>query len=461
MSTDTVQQSTRQAVWPEGFPRPAFPYSPGVKAGGWVFASGQMATDLVNGIKPEARLNERNPHMQDSTELQSWALMKNLSEIMSAAGADINTGSVRIQQWRVSDRPTLAELEQGNTWTGLSVTPYYRARNHYIQEPRPASTGMGVRRLLLDGGVIGVDMIAMAPEAGPGKSGVGVPEGVPSPLAGYSPAVLNGDWVFLAGEIPTDWQGDFMSERHMGERSSVAPEARVNPYFWYGSPIEKQTEYTLKKLDLIAKAANTSLDRCVKANVYISHPNDYQGMDRVWQQWFPNDPPARVVIPYMGLGGMGTRIEIDMILLSNDSQLERKTISSESAIEPLGHEPQALQAGEFLFFSTQVPAGPDGVAEELLGHPELPFTQDVTRLQASRMFDSMSALCEAAGTSLDNLCQVKEFYEDLSAFAGVREEWRARFGDAPPASTSVEVGAPLIAPGARILMDAIGHVPPA
>jgi enamine deaminase RidA (YjgF/YER057c/UK114 family) len=167
------------------------------------------------------------------------------------------------------------------------------------------------------------------------------------------------------------------------------------------------------------------------------------------------------VIPYMGLGGMGTRIEIDMILLSNDSTLERKAISADGALEPLGHEPQAMQAGEFLFFSTQVPAGPEGVAEELLGHPELPFSQDVTRVQASRMLDGMEALCEAAGTSLENLCQVKEFYEDLGAFAAVREEWRARFGDAPPASTSVEVGAPLIAPGARLLMDAIGHVPSA
>ncbi|MEA2406035.1 MAG: hypothetical protein QOE69_154 [Thermoleophilaceae bacterium] len=455
------KQSTRTVIRPDGFPQPAFPYSPGVSAGGWVFASGQMATDLVNGIKPEARLNERNPHMQDSTELQSWALMKNLSDIMSAAGADINAHSARIQQWRVSDRPTLEELEQGNTWTGLSVTPYYRARNHYIQEPRPASTGMGVRRLLLDGGVIGVDMIAVGPEGGPGKSGVDVPEGVATPLAGYSPAVLNGDWVFLAGEIPTDWQGDFMSDRYMGERSSVAPEARVNPFFWYGSPIEKQTDYTLQKLDKIAEAAGTSLSRCVKANVYLAHPNDYQDMDRVWKQWFPKDPPARVVIPYMGLGGMGTRIEIDMILLNNDSKLERKTISADSAFEPLGHEPQAMQAGEFLFFSTQVPAGPEGVSDELLGHPELPFSQDTTRVQASAMFDSMAALCEAAGTSLENLCQVKEFYEDLSSFSAVREEWRSRFGDAPPASTSVEVGASLIAPGARILMDAIGHVPAA
>ena len=456
----TKPSTTRKAIWPEGFPRPNFPYTPGISAGGWIFASGQMATNFVDGLAPDAQVNDRNPHLKDAVELQSWKIMENLSSIMSAAGADISDDSVRIQQWRVAPHPTLEELEEGNTWTGLSVTPYYRARNSYIAEPRPASTGMGVRRLLLRDGLIGVDMIGIHPSSGPGKSGVGVPKELPAPLAGYSPAILNGDWVFLAGEIPTDWNGDFMTEQHMGPLSSLAPEARVNPYFWYGSPIEKQTEYTLSKLDLIAKAAGTSLDRCVKANVYISHPNEFEGMDRVWQSWFPNDPPARVVIPYMGLGGMGTRIEIDMILLSNDSKLERRAISSDEAFEPLGHEPQALKAGDFLFFSTQLPAGPEGVADDLLVNPNLPYCSSAPRAQAKSMFDSMSALCEAAGTTIDNLCQVKEFYESLEAFPAVRDEWASRFNGDAPASTSVEVGGPLIVPGAHLLMDVIGYVPP-
>ena len=451
--------TTRTPVWPESFERPSFPYSPGIKAGGWLFASQQMATDLVNGMDADARLNAANPHLKDPVELQSWALMGRLAEVMKAGGCDVAESSVRIQQWRRSDRPTMEELEQGITWTGLSVSPYYRARNSYIPERRPASTGMGVRRLLLEGGLIGVDMIAMDPGAGPGKTAVGVPEGVAAPLAGYSPAICNGDWVFLAGEIPTDWKGDWLSDRYMGEPSSLAPEARVNPFFWYGSPIEAQTAYTLQKLELIAKAAGTSLDRCVKANVYIPHPNDYEGMDREWRNRFPEGGPARVVIPYMGLGGMGTRIEIDMILLANDSQLEAREISSDKALEPLGREPQAVQAGDFLFFSTQTPASPDGVSPDVLPHPELGLTVDTTRRQAAVMFDSMSALCEAAGTSLESLCQVKEFYEDLGDFAGVRQEWAERFGDAAPASTSVEVGAPLIAPDARLLLDAIGYAP--
>jgi alkanesulfonate monooxygenase SsuD/methylene tetrahydromethanopterin reductase-like flavin-dependent oxidoreductase (luciferase family) len=32
-----------------------------------------------------------------------------------------------------------------------------------------------------------------------------------------------------------DWVGDFMSPVHPGEPSGLAKEARINPYFWYGS----------------------------------------------------------------------------------------------------------------------------------------------------------------------------------------------------------------------------------
>ncbi len=459
MSAKALARGTRQAVWPAEFSSPGFPYSPGIKAGGWLFASSQMATNLVHGLAAEARPKPGNPHVADAVELQSWGLMKNLDSVMKAGGCDISRDSVRIQQWRVASRPTMEEFDQGSTWTGLSVTPYYRARNHYIAEPRPASTGMGIRRLPLRDGLISVDLIAIDSSDGTTKRGVGVPEGVPSPLAGYSPAICHGDWVFLAGEIATDWHGDFMVERHMGPASSVAPEARVNPYFWYGSPIETQTAYVLKKMDLIAKASGTSLSRCVKANVYLGHPRDYYGMDRIWKEWFPTNPPARVVIPYMGLGGMGCRIEVDMILLSDESSLERQTISSPKALQPIGHEPQAVKAGDFLFFSTQLAADPDGAVKETLPNPELPFFTASAKQQARRCLDNMSAISEASGTELANLCQLKEFYQDLNDFWAVREAIGERFSDAPPASTSVEVGAPLIVPGCRVLFDAIGYAP--
>ena len=92
----------------------------------------------------------------------------------------------------------------------------------------------------------------------------------------------------------------------------------------------------------------------MKAEVYIGHPRDFAAMDEVWKHWFPNNPPARVVVPYMGMGVRGSRVEIALTLLANDATLTKKTIETSDAPRPPGHEPHAVKAGHFLFLSTQM-----------------------------------------------------------------------------------------------------------
>jgi enamine deaminase RidA (YjgF/YER057c/UK114 family) len=267
--------------------------------------------------------------------------------------------------------------------------------------------------------------------------------------------------VFLAGEIPVDWMGDYLSDVHLGTPSGLAREARVNPYFWYGSEIEAQTEYVLQKLEKIADVAGSSLKRCVKATVYISSPSDFAGMDRVWRKWFPENPPARMVIPYMGLGGMGSRVEIAMKLLANDSSLEIETVETSDAPEPLGHEPQAVKTGPFLFFSTQMAFDSTGaLADETKRHPEFPWYGQPAKEQMRYMLKNVAAISEAAGTSLENLCKRQAFNDDFTWFAEtMQDEWASHFPGDKPASTTLRIGGPLVVPGANILLDLISYIP--
>jgi enamine deaminase RidA (YjgF/YER057c/UK114 family) len=222
-------------------------------------------SDFVNGLAPEAQ--NGNPNLANSLEMQSRYTLKNLEDTVKAGGCDIAKDAVRIWQWFTSPYPTMEEFKAGNTWPRISITPY----------------------------LVEVDLICV--DDGGESIGFATPEGVPGPLAGYSPAIRRGDWVFMAGEIPADWVGDYMSPVHLGEPSALAQDARINPYLWYRSEIEKQTEYVLWKLSKTAEAAGTSLKRTVKADVYIGDPSDYAGMERVWKRWFPENPPARCVIP--------------------------------------------------------------------------------------------------------------------------------------------------------------------
>jgi len=451
----------REAIWPGAIPKPLAPYSLAIKAGGWLFVAGQLASDFETGLAPECI--QANPNASDPLRLQSDFVLKNLAALHEAAGMDMRTDAMRIYQWFASRYPTMDEFADGDTWPRISITPYLDTRNEYIEEPRPASTGMGIRHdgLLVRDTILEVDMISVQKQPGVEKQGFPAPEGVPSPLAGYSPAIRNGDWVFLAGEIPVDWQGDYLSDVHLGEPSGLAREARTNPYFWYGSPIEDQTEYTLQKLQRIAETAGSSFERCVKATVYVGTPSDFEGMDRVWRRWFPENPPARTVIPYMGLGGKGSRVEIAMKLLANDSDLTIETIETSSAPEPLGHEPQAVKAGPFVFFSTQMAFDSSGaLAQETKRHPNFPWYKQPAKLQMHYMLDNVAAISEAAGTTLENLCRRQCFHDDFTWFAETMEgEWAAHFPGDKPASTTLRIGGPLVVPGAHVLLDLIGFVP--
>src|SRR3954453_1347594 len=134
----TVDTGDRRAIWPGDIPKPLAPYSPAIKAGGWLFVAGQLASDFETGIAPECKL--ANPNLGDQLRLQSDFVLKNLAALHEAAGMDMRTDPVRIYQWFASKYPTMEEFAAGNTWPRISITPYLETRNLYIDEPPPHPT---------------------------------------------------------------------------------------------------------------------------------------------------------------------------------------------------------------------------------------------------------------------------------------------------------------------------------
>jgi enamine deaminase RidA (YjgF/YER057c/UK114 family) len=450
----------RSAISVEGRAKPRGHYSPAIRAGDWVFLSGQLATDFVHGIAPEAQVEPGLPYYADELQLQSRYLLKQLAGTLQAAGGDLARDTIRMWQWVVAPNQ---RWQEGDAWTGLSFQRYLDEWVRAIPTDRPASTAMGVRQLLCRGAVIEADLMARLPVANESRVAYDYPPDLPAPIAKYAPAIRQGDWVFTCGEVPVDWRGDFMtSGPRMGnpeELGSLAPQARVNPYHWYDVPIRRQTEYTLDKLQRLVESIGTSFDRCVRAEVYLSHPREFYGMDEVWRRYFPNNPPARVVIPYMGLTGRGCKIEIALTLVMPSSSLKVQTIETDRAPRPTTWEPQAVRAGDLLFFSTQLAADEHGLAREVQRDPDWPFHDQLAKRQMRYVLQNIEAICEAAGTSLDNLVQRQCFYASFDDFAASTEEWASHFPEAPPASTTVEIGGPLQVPGCLFLLNLVGYVP--
>jgi 2-iminobutanoate/2-iminopropanoate deaminase len=76
--------------------------------------------------------------------------------------------------------------------------------------------------------------------------------------------------------------------------------------------IEDETRQVLANLRAVLDAAGSSLDRVVRATVYLADLSDFERVNAVYAESFGELPPARVCIEACGLP-KGARVEIDAI----------------------------------------------------------------------------------------------------------------------------------------------------
>jgi 2-iminobutanoate/2-iminopropanoate deaminase len=112
------------------------------------------------------------------------------------------------------------------------------------------------------------------------------------PAAGpYSQAIKAGGFVFAAGQIARD-----------PKTNKVDGDIKV------------QTERVLKNLSAVLAAAGTSMDRAVKATVFLKSIGDFQAMNEVYAKFFPGVPPARSTVQAV-LPNDAALVEIDVVAL--------------------------------------------------------------------------------------------------------------------------------------------------
>jgi enamine deaminase RidA (YjgF/YER057c/UK114 family) len=435
-STPVGRGHPRESIWPglaSGVPKPLMPYSPAIRAGDWLFVAGTIASDFKTGLAPEVK--GAPTFRDDALGVQGRYVLRNLFNTIRAAGASPERDMVRMWQWLVSERPTPDDLERGDLGTGVGLAPYLHVRRDVLPERIPASSEAGVRELLCLGTRIEVEMICRVD--GTQTEWLGEPV----EPHGHAPAVRRGDWVFLSAQHGVGPSDDSDSD-------------------WSAARVEAQTDAALAKLEGLASLAGSSLARTVKAEVHIGHPRDFAAMDRVWRRWFPANPPARVVVPNLGLGVRGARVQVALTLLTDASTIAVQTVATSDAPEPFGHEPQATRAGDVLFLSTQMAFGSDGMLPAgMVRHPEFPWYGSPGQAQMRYMMKNVAAICEAAGTTVDQICRRVCFHSDFQWFAESIEEWARWFPGDKPASTTLRLGGPLVVPGANTLLDLTAYVP--
>jgi 2-iminobutanoate/2-iminopropanoate deaminase len=109
---------------------------------------------------------------------------------------------------------------------------------------------------------------------------------------------------------------------------------------------------------------------------------------------------------------------------------------------------QAVKAAGLVFVSGQ--AGVDPATAALAG----PSIQEQTR----QCLKNVSAILEAAGSSLDRVVSATFILRDAEDFAGMNEEWHVWFPVDPPARQGARL--PVDVPGLRVSIAVVAEASP-
>ncbi len=120
-----------------------------------------------------------------------------------------------------------------------------------------------------------------------------------------------------------------------------------------------------------------------------------------------------------------------------------KPVTTSNAPAAIGPYSQAIDAGDFVFLSGQVPIDPK-TGELVEG--------DIA-VQTDRVLENLGAVLAAAGLSFANVVKTTIYLVDLGDFQVVNQTYAKRFSNAPPARATVQVAA--LPKGARVEIDAI------
>jgi 2-iminobutanoate/2-iminopropanoate deaminase len=115
----------------------------------------------------------------------------------------------------------------------------------------------------------------------------------PQAIGPYSQAIRANGFVFVSGQTPID-----------------PPTQQM-----IAGDVAAQTNRVLTNIAAILQAAGSSLEKVVRATVFLKNMNDFVAMNQVYAGYFPAAPPARSTVEVSRLP-KDALVEIDVIALA-------------------------------------------------------------------------------------------------------------------------------------------------
>jgi 2-iminobutanoate/2-iminopropanoate deaminase len=116
------------------------------------------------------------------------------------------------------------------------------------------------------------------------------PDRAPNTGLPFSPGILVGDTLYVAG--------------HLGRDPVTSALAQGG--------IEAETRQALANIGEVLKSAGMGFQDVTTVTVYITSFDDFPKFNEVYREFFPTDPPARATVQVAALNA-GARVELQMI----------------------------------------------------------------------------------------------------------------------------------------------------
>ncbi len=270
-------------------PPPIGPFSTAVRAGGFIYVAGALATGADGTI------------VGSTAGAQTTAILKQMGKVLEASGSSMeNVAAVMVYLRNAGDFPAMNDA--------------YKA--FWPKDP-PTRTTV-VTNLVLPDALVEVSMVAIP--TGGERTVVHPADWMTSPNP-YSYGIKSGDTLFLSGLISRNGRDNSVVEGDM----------------------TAQVKTVMSNAGAILKAAGMSFDDVVSSKVYITDTALFQEMNAAYRTHFTR-PPARATVK-TALTGPQYNVEITMVAVSGPKD------AINTSAQPNPNLSSAIRAGNRLFVS--------------------------------------------------------------------------------------------------------------
>jgi enamine deaminase RidA (YjgF/YER057c/UK114 family) len=331
-----------------------------------------------------------------------------------------------------------------------AVDPYHIARKAALGKVVAPSTSILVGGLLNTGAQMDVQMMAVTRDSGLDIEPMST-SAIPVPReSGYSTCLRVGDLLFIAGQLARDESGE------------VPAAARVPASaLWKGTRIRLETDYLIAhRLKPAIEAGGGSLDTILKAQVYLSHPDDFPAFWQSWSAAFSGKAPPTTIVPVEppAFGSRDATIEINVIAARTFARDRIRDVDC-GGVLPCPGMLAARAFDELVFVAGLMALDDGGLATDPALSSDAPFFHSPAASQMENILDKAQRILKLAGTDLDHVVRALHFHGNLADFPSAYREWPAALREHGLPFSAVQVSHRMFVPAAAVIADLWATLP--